>query len=247
LPYTTLDLNADLGETEGDYLGLLPLITSANVACGAHAGGGSLLTETVKAALEQGVQVGAHPSYPDRENFGRLSMRGQVTNLVEVIAEQVKLVIAELQKHGARLSHVKAHGALYNDAMVHEDIAQAVIDAIKEVAPDTKVLGLPNSVLERLCKEQGLNFIAEGFLDRAYSPDGTLVPRTQAGAVLDHDEALKQIEYLLATGTVIGSNGVSIPLEIQTLCVHADTPDAAQTAGDVKNLLIASGIKVEAF
>lgn len=247
LPYTTIDLNADLGETEGDYLGLLPLITSANVACGGHAGGGQLLQDTIVAAIKSGVQIGAHPAYPDRANFGRLSMRGQLDNLVEVIAQQITVLAEELASRGQSLSHVKAHGALYNDAMVYEDIAQAIIDAVSLSAAGTKVLGLPNSTLNRLCVEQGVTFVAEGFLDRAYMADGTLVPRSQVGSVLDHESAINQVKQLVTDGYVTAFDGSALPLEIQTLCVHADTPGAAQTSGAVKALLDNLGVSVKAF
>jgi UPF0271 protein len=203
--------------------------------------------DTVRAAIENGVQVGAHPSYPDRANFGRVSMRGQLDNLVEIIAEQIGVVRDELQKYGMRLSHVKAHGALYNDSMVHPDAAQAILDAVALASPGTPVLGLPGSALAKLCSEQGVAFIAEGYLDRAYTPDGTLVPRSQPGAVLNHNQALVQIQQLVTDGTVTTSSGEDIELTIQTLCVHADTPRAAETARDVKALLTASGVIIEAF
>jgi len=242
---TTIDLNADLGETVNDYIDLLPIITSANVACGAHAGGGELLVQTVEAAVKNNVQVGAHPSYPDRENFGRVSMKSRFSKeeLSILLKEQISLVITELQKHGKVLSHVKAHGALYNDAVVDHAVAEAIVES----ASGYPIFGLPNSVLETVANAKGVPFIAEGYMDRAYTNQGALVPRSVEGAVHSHDLALKQIEQLCKTGTLTSLDGEVIDLNIQTLCIHADTPDADKTAREVKELLLSNGINIEPF
>ena len=244
---TSLDLNADLGEILEDYLELLPVITSANVACGGHAGGGELLTRTVKACVENNVQVGAHPSYPDRENFGRVSLRNKFSNaeLVALISDQIELVRAELAAHGQTLSHVKAHGALYNDAMVHDYIAEALIAAIKPLG--LPVFGLPNSVLENVARQAGIEFIPEGYMDRAYTNEGKLVPRSAPGAVLGHVAALAQIEQLALTGTVVSIAGIVLELTLSTICIHADTPDAAKTAKEVRAKLESNGIAIRKF
>jgi len=244
---TTLDLNADLGETVNDYLELLSVITTANVACGGHAGGGDLLKKTVKACVESNVQVGAHPSYPDRENFGRVSLRDQFSKveLTALISEQIELVVDELAKHGKHLSHVKAHGALYNDAMIHQDVAGALIDAVKPFG--VPLFGLPNSTLQSVASESGVTFIPEGYMDRAYTNQGTLVPRSKAGAVLEHSAALAQIEQLAVTGTVVAIDGTVLELELRTICIHADTPDSGNTARSVRHLLESIGISIQHF
>jgi 5-oxoprolinase (ATP-hydrolysing) subunit A len=244
---TTLDLNADLGETVNDYLELLSVITTANVACGGHAGGGELLKQTVKACVESNVQVGAHPSYPDRENFGRVSLRDKFSKveLTALISEQIKLVLEELATHGKQLSHVKAHGALYNDAMAHQDVAEALIDAVKPFG--VPIFGLPNSALDALAKQAGIIFIPEGYMDRAYTNQGTLVPRSLPGAVLEHEAALTQIEQLAVTGTVVAIDGTVLELELRTICIHADTPDAGNTARSVRTLLVSNGISIQHF
>jgi len=244
-----IDLNADLGETEGDYLALLPLITSANVACGGHAGGGELLIETVISALAHNVQVGAHPSYPDRENFGRISMKKQFSGeqLIQIIVEQINAVKLELGKHGASVSHIKAHGALYNDAMVDVSVAETLVQACVLAAKDIPLFGLPGSTLEQVCKEQGVAFIAEGFMDRAYNDNGTLVSRTLPGSVLNHAEAAKQAEELIRSGSITSYQGNPLALKIQTLCVHADTPDAAQTVLEVRELLESHQVEISRF
>jgi UPF0271 protein len=244
---TTLDLNADLGETVNDYLELLPVITTANVACGSHAGGGELLTQTVKACVESNVQVGAHPSYPDRENFGRVSLRDKFTKaeLVALLKEQIDLVRDELATHGKTLSHIKAHGALYNDAMVHQDVAEALIEAVKSF--EVPAFGLPNSVLQSVAKQAGVTFIPEGYMDRAYTNQGTLVPRSLSGAVLDHAAALAQIEQLALSGTVVAIDGTVLELALSTICIHADTPDAGNTAKAVRTMLESNGINIQPF
>jgi UPF0271 protein len=244
---TTIDLNADLGETVNDYLDLLPIITSANVACGAHAGGGELLKETVRACVASGVQVGAHPSYPDRDNFGRISMKNDFSKeeLTELISNQIELVLTELKHNGSALTHVKAHGALYNDAVVDVAVAEALVEAVKVYG--VPVFGLPNSALETVAKKHGLAFIPEGYMDRAYTSLGTLVPRTIPGAVLSHDQALTQIAELAVSGTIQSIDGVVLDLNLQTLCIHADTPDAATTAQAVKAIFEANDIVISSF
>jgi UPF0271 protein len=245
----TIDLNADLGETEGDYLALLPLISSANVACGAHAGGGQLLVKTIEAAKLAGVKVGAHPSYPDSENFGRLSMRGEITNeaLLESIVSQIDLVSRELLNQGEVLHHVKAHGALYNDAMIHQDMAEVLVAACSSFSKAVPLLGQPGSVLESVAKAKEVPFISEGFMDRAYNDNGTLVSRSLPGSVLDHQTAKNQILQLVTTGNLTTYQGNQLPLEIQTLCVHADTPDAVATVQAVREILEAHHIRIAAY
>ena len=244
---TTLDLNADLGETVNDYLELVPVITTANVACGAHAGGGDLLKQTVKACVENNVQVGAHPSYPDVENFGRVSLKDKFTNaeLVNLISDQIELVQSELATHGKALSHVKAHGALYNDAMVHQDVSEALIEAVRSF--EVPIFGLPNSVLSSVAKQAGVTFIPEGYMDRAYTNQGTLVARSLPGAVLDHSAALAQIEQLALSGTVVAVDGTVLELALRTICIHADTPDAGNTAKAVRTMLESNGITIQSF
>ena len=247
MPLAVLDLNADLGEIENDYEGLISIISSANVACGGHAGGGELLKKTVAAAIQNGVAVGAHPSYPDRDHFGRVSMRGLLTpeELLGQLVEQVQLVIAELDSNGENLHHIKAHGALYNDAMVDQDIAQTLVELARVF--QVPLLGLPNSVLEKLSSDSQVEFISEGFVDRAYTQQGTLVPRDQAGAVLTHEQSLEQVREIATNGSLTTIAGGVIPLEIKTLCVHADTPGAAKTAKAVRELLEGLDLVIRSF
>jgi UPF0271 protein len=241
-----LDLNADLGETEDDFLELITIISSANIACGGHAGGGELLAAAVKAAIANNVQIGAHPSYPDRDNFGRISMKDNLPeDFISQLVIQIEKVKDEAAKHGKSLSHIKAHGALYNDAMEDEEIALLLVKLAKNF--DLPLMGLPNSMLAKCCLLNGVRFIAEGFVDRAFTDGLTLVPRNEEGAVLDEDQALRQVIEVVTTGKVTTKSGLRIDLPIRTICVHGDTPHAATTARRVKQELIALGVEVSEF
>lgn len=246
---TTIDLNADLGEHPGDAEPLLPYITTANIAAGGHAGGGDLLHDTVALCASRNIRVGAHPSYPDRDNFGRLSLYRPETALehTQSITDQVRLVASAALRHGIALSHVKAHGALYNDAMTTPPVADLLLNALAGTGLHLPIMGQPGSVLEAAARSRGIPFIAEGFLDRAYTIDGTLAPRNDPGAV-HHDIAtiLKQARSLIFDQAVLTTTGEHIPMHITTLCVHADTPGAAQSLAAVHTALRLDGITISA-
>lgn len=247
----TIDLNADLGEHPGDSVALASIITSANVAGGGHAGGGELLTETIAICVEHGIQIGAHPSYPDRENFGRTSLwaTSDRSTLLASVIEQIQNVARAAAVHGQTLSHVKAHGALYNDAMVNADVAALVLDAVTAAAPaGTPVFGQPGSALEHAAYTANIPFIAEGFMDRAYQSDGTLVPRSQDGAVLT--DVATVTDHVLRLGIdqqVISRDGKTISVDVDTICVHADTAGAAELLTSVATALTARGAHIAAF
>jgi UPF0271 protein len=162
---------------------------------------------------------------------------------VALLNEQIDLVRDELATHGKTLSHIKAHGALYNDAMVHQDVAEALIEAVKSF--EVSIFGLPNRVLQSVAKQAGVTFIPEGYMDRAYTNQGTLVPRSLSGAVLDHAAALAQIEQLALSGTVVAIDGTVLELALRTICIHADTPDAGSTAKAVRTMLESNGITIQ--
>lgn len=241
-----IDLNADLGEGMADDAALLRVVTTASVAAGGHAGGGGLLLETVRLATQRGVAVGAHPSYPDRAGFGRVSLADELDPgaLIASLVEQVTSVQRACAQHGTVIAHVKAHGALYNDAMVRPDVARAVVDvAITTGAP--AVMGLPGSVLHRACTDRGVVFIAEGYADRGYEPDGTLVPRSQSGAVIHDVDAVSHRVLRMATeGTVETREGMDIRIDVQSVCVHGDTPGAVALAEAVRRRLEERGVSV---
>lgn len=241
-----IDLNADLGEGMGDDAALLGVVTTANVAAGGHAGGGALLHETVRRAAAHGVAIGAHPSYPDRVGFGRVSLADVLTpaDLVASLVDQITSVQQACVQHDAEMTHVKVHGALYNDAMGRSDLAQAVVDAaLRTGAP--AVMGLPGSALHRVCTERGVQFIAEGYADRGYEADGSLVPRSQRGAVIHDVEVVSHRVLRMATeGTVETCDGTDLVVDVQSVCVHGDTPGALALATAVRRRLEEHGVSV---
>jgi UPF0271 protein len=221
-----IDLNADLGEGAGFDEQLMPLITSANVCCGAHAGGPQEIAATFELARRFGVVVGAHPGYPDRENFGRGECHLADSEITRLVHQQIQELESLAREKELAVSFVKPHGALYNQACREKHIATAVVAAVLESPTPLTVLGLPGR----------LPFVPEGFADRRYRPDGSLVPRTEAGAfVHDPQEAVEQIRWL------IGQKGV------RTICVHGDNPDAVAFARKVREALLGAGIELKAF
>lgn len=243
----TIDLNADLGEG-GDYdAGLLQIVSSCNVACGGHAGDERSMAETVRIALEHGVAIGAHPSYPDREGFGRTSgvlsgdalyesLTGQVTALVDIAAEL-----------GAGLTHLKPHGALYNDAADDAELADICARVAFETPGDVSLVGLPGSELHAAAANNGIAFIGEAFIDRAYTADGRLVPRAEAGAVHKNiDVVTAQALSLACNRCVHAVSGERVAIAADTLCIHGDTPGADAAARAVRAALEAHGINVRA-
>ena len=226
----SIDLNADLGEECADDDALLGIVTSANIATGAHAGGGAVMVRTVRSAAARGVAVGAHPSYPDRAAFGRVSHAGRwsSSDLQAEIVRQCRLVQDECAGAGVALSHLKPHGALYNDAASTPWIADAVARAA--AALGVPLVGLPGTEHERAAARAGTGFHAEAFADRAYRGDGTLVPRSEPGAVLEEVAAVDQARTLASRGGVA------------TICVHGDTPGAVEMARSIRAALEDAGI-----
>lgn len=246
-----IDLNADVGEECGDDATLLDVVTSANVAAGGHAGGDEVLRSTVQQCARRRVAVGAHPSYPDRRNFGRLSMKGEydVTHLTDVLRHQIREVAAACSAAGTSLTHVKAHGALYHDAASDDAIAESFISAVAKVATeigsDLYVTGAAGSRLQDVAEASTVRFVAEAFVDRAYNADGTLVPRSQAGSVHeDPPVAVSQALSIALNRQVDTIDGTVIDLAARTLCVHGDSPEAAVMAGAVRTELIARGVTI---
>ena len=248
----TIDLNADVGEERGDDRALLALVSSANIATGAHAGGGDVLVETVVAAIEAGCALGAHPSYPDREGFGRRRLpqlqAGQA--LTDTITEQVLLVAQQCAAFGSSLHHVKPHGALYNDAAEDVRVAACVLDGVDHAARMlglglVPVVGLAGSLVGTLAKERGMPFIGEAFADRAYDERGRLVPRSIAGSVLDSaDEISQRVVDIAVNGRIRTVHGDVIHVSAQTICLHGDTPGAVANASTAREALEGAGIDI---
>jgi UPF0271 protein len=240
----TIDLNADLGEGMDDGA-LLPFLTSANVACGMHAGGPAVMDRTVALALERGVRIGAHPGYADRENFGRLDVQLSRDEVKSLVLYQVGALDALVRARGGKLSHVKAHGALYNRAARDRDLARAIAEGVRSFRADLVLVGLAGSEQIAAAREAGLPAAGEAFADRRYLPSGALMPRSQRGSLLeDPAEAAEQALGIARDGRVVASDGTRIAVAAQTLCLHGDTPGAARIARAVRERLEGAGVKI---
>lgn len=228
-----IDLNADLGEGDAWDDELLEIVSSCNIACGGHAGDEMSMRKTVAAASANGVAIGAHPGYPDREGFGRRSKFLTGDALLGSLVSQIKNLVSVTNEHDEELSHVKPHGALYNDAVNDRMLADIITAAIAEAAPTAALVGLPDSELENAAAAAELVFVGEGFVDRAYQADGQLVPRSERGAV---HESLE----------LVVPQAVALVGKVDTLCIHGDTPGAAEVARAVRCELEAQGVTIRA-
>ena len=244
-----IDINCDMGESFGPWkMGaddeVMPNITSANVACGAHAGDPRVMRRTVRAAKTHGVSVGAHPGYADLQGFGRREMQVDPAEIEDMLLAQIGALAAIARAEGVPLRHVKAHGALYNQAARDRRLADAIAAAIKAFDPSLIMFGLPKSAMVDAGVAAGLRVAAEGFADRAYEPDGSLTPRSRPGAVI-HDPAVvvERAVRMIRDGVVLTPAGREIPLKIDTLCVHGDTPGAAELVKRIRAGLDAAGIQ----
>lgn len=243
-----IDLNADLGEGDPHDEALLQVVSSCNVACGGHAGDAESMALTIRSAIANGVAVGAHPAYPDREGFGRNCdfMGGDA--LYESLTEQVTALADIAAQLGARLAHIKPHGALYNDAVHSQDLADIIARVAAEAPGEPAFVGMANTELEFAARRHGLDFFAEAFVDRAYEPDGTLVSRKEPGAVHeDLSVATTQAVRLAEDNEVTARNGETINVSADTLCIHGDTPGAAEKARAVRDVLKSHGVEIRAF
>ena len=250
----SIDLNCDMGESFGAYkIGMdesvLKFITSANIACGWHAGDPNIMETTVKMAKDQGVGIGAHPGYPDLLGFGRRNMNCTPQEVRQYIIYQVGALQAFCAVHGAKLQHIKPHGALYLTAVDDENIARAVAQAIVSINPDlyfVALAGKKGEVMTRVGEEIGLKVMYEAFPDRAYTPEGMLAPRATPGAVITDPEQVAQRALLMAKeGIVIATDGSTIELKAQTLCVHGDTPIAVNLVETISRVLGENDITVK--
>ncbi len=248
-----IDLNCDMGESFGAYkLGMddavIQFISSANIACGWHAGDPLVMDHTVAIAVEHGVGVGAHPGYPDLLGFGRRNMDCTPEDLRNYVIFQIGALQAFCNAHGTQMQHVKPHGALYLTAVENEDVARAVAEAIVSVNPDllyVALAGAKGELMRRIGQEVGLRVVYEAFPDRAYSPEGTLVSRRQPGAVIkEPGEVAERALRMVKEGVVIAVDGSTIPLEAQTLCVHGDNPKAVDLVRSIREPLETDGVAV---
>ncbi|GAA1086374.1 LamB/YcsF family protein [Tsukamurella spumae] len=248
-----VDLNADCGEsygawTLGDDAALLEVVTSANVACGFHAGDPTILRETCSLAVERGVVIGAQVGYADLRGFGRRSLDVPAADLTADVIYQIGALQAIARSVGGTVRYVKPHGALYNRIVTDERQAAAVVEGVLATAPDLPVLGLPGSAFLRLGESAGLRTVREAFADRAYLPDGALVPRSREGSVLhDPDEIAARVLRMVADGTVESIDGTEVEVAPDSVCVHGDNPSAVAVARRLRTVLDGAGVAVAPF
>ena len=216
-----IDLSADLGEGSPGEEEIWPLITSANVACGGHVGDETSMREAARLAREHGVRFGAHPSYPDREHFGRRSLTMEPDALRDALVMQIASLHAI-----ARVEHVKPHGALYNDAHRNRALAEVIVEAMRRVDAEMAIVAPDHSQMAAAARAVGTRVIREAFADRRYEPDGSLTPRSMSGSTLTIEEAAEQAALLANEGAVIARNGTRVAIPFDTLCIHADMADA---------------------
>jgi UPF0271 protein len=253
IPVKRIDLNCDMGESYGAYrLGMdeavIRHITSANIACGWHAGDPMVMNRTVELAVSNGVGVGAHPGYPDLIGFGRRDMDCTTEEIRNYVIYQIGALSAFCKVHGTRLCHVKPHGALYLTAVENEVVARAVAEGV--MAADSNLMfvalaGAKGALMRRIGEEVGLNVVYEAFPDRAYTPEGTLASRRLPGTVIKDPAVVAQRALKMAVeGKVVAMDGTEIPIEVHTLCVHGDTPTAVDLVREIRKTLEGAGVCV---
>ena len=246
-----IDLNCDMGESFGAYtmgndIEILDYVSSANIACGFHAGDPSTMRTTVREALARGVAVGAHPGLPDLEGFGRRNMAVSQTEAYDMVLYQVGALAGYAQAMGARLSHVKAHGALYNMAAKDYALAEAIAQAVHDFDRKLVLFGLAGSEMLRAAEKLGLRAAGEVFADRSYQDDGSLTPRTQAGAmIVDEEAAVLQVRRMVTQGLVRSVRGNDVPVRAETVCIHGDQPGALAFVKRLRAELERAGVQVE--
>jgi UPF0271 protein len=246
----TIDLNCDMGEglgawKMGDDAALLDHVTSANIACGFHAGDPGTIHRTVELALKKGVAVGAHPSLPDLQGFGRRRMNVSAEEAYDMVLYQIGALAGFATACGGKLAHVKPHGALYNMAAKDGKLAQAIARAVKDFDPRLVLFGLAGSELVRAGEQAGLKTANEVFADRTYQADGSLTPRTQPDAMLhDAETAIAQVRRMVREGRVRSQQGSDVLVQADTLCIHGDEPNAVEFARRIRQALDADGIRV---
>ncbi len=226
-----IDINCDMGEGTGNEVLLMPYINSANIACGYHAGDAGTMQYVIALCLQYNVHIGAHPSFPDKENFGRTAMQLPMSAIYTIVTEQLNAIHTIVKKNGAGLHHVKPHGALYNMAAKDVALAKAIAQAVKDFDPSLIYYGLSGSVMIKEAAKLGLKTAHEFFADRSYQSDGSLTARNQPGALL-HDKVavVKQLVNFLHRNTITAVSGEAIFLQADTVCIHGDGPHAVEFA-----------------
>lgn len=248
-----IDLNCDMGESFGAWKmgndeAVLGHVTSANIACGMHAGDPGTMRATVRAALANGVAIGAHPGFPDLQGFGRRAMTLTPSQAYETVLYQVGALAGFARAAGGRLSHVKAHGMLYNMAAKDAALAEAIAQAVRDFDDSLVLYGLAGSVLIGAAEKAGLRAASEVFADRTYQDDGSLTPRSQPGSMIDEvDAAIAQVKRMVLEGVVRSVSGKDVPVKADTLCIHGDQPGAVVFAQAIRDALRQAGVEVGAL
>jgi len=244
----SVDLNADIGEGYKSDKELLKYISSANIACGLHAGSPPLITQTIRMAKNKGVAIGAHPGYPDRKGFGRTRIDMPAGELFSYIIYQIGALDALAKAEGIKMTHVKAHGALYNSAVKDKLLAKTIIEAIKNFNPLLLVFGPSGSEIEKEALNNGMRFVSEVFADRAYNDDSTLVSRGTEGAIIrDVNEASSRALTMIKTGLVKSISGKDIKIKAQTICLHGDNNEAIAFARSLYSSITDSGLLIKPY
>ncbi|BAW90655.1 5-oxoprolinase subunit PxpA [Staphylococcus capitis] len=248
-----IDLNCDLGEAFGNYSfggdkDIIPLITSANIACGFHAGDENVMNETIQLAKENNVGIGAHPGLPDLQGFGRRKMDIKPKEIYNLVVYQLGALNGFCKIHGARINHVKPHGALYNMGAKNKEIAQAIAQAVYDFDKSVVLVGLSNTLLISEAEALGLRTASEVFADRRYEDDGQLVSRQESDATITNtDEALQQVLKMVTENKVVSKNGKEIDLQADTICVHGDGAHALDFVTQIRKKLTKEGIDIQSL
>ncbi len=242
----TIDLNCDMGEGMGNEVSLLPFISSANIACGYHAGDTAEMKRVVEGCIKNKVAIGAHPSYPDKENFGRTALHLSTNEIYMLVKKQLEILNTIIVAAGANMHHVKPHGALYNMAAKNPTIAHIIAMAVKDFDTDLIYYGMSGSVMIEEAKKVGLKTAREVFADRTYQPDGSLTPRTEINALItDEAFAIQQVLQIVNNKTVTATNGSVIAMHADTVCIHGDGINALRFAAALNNSLQIAGINIK--
>ena len=243
-----IDLNCDMGEGYTTDALIMPLISSANIACGYHAGGGELMRQTIRLALQHGVAIGAHPSFEDKEGFGRREMHLSSDEIYQIVLDQLNIMRKAAAEEGAKLHHVKPHGALYNMAAKDAIIADAISRAIRKIDASLVLYGLPNSASERSAAQHGLQFYREVFSDRTYTDEGHLTPRSKTNAMIETaEQSIEQVLQIILQETLQSTTGSVISIKADTVCIHGDGENAVAFAQEINMALHQNKITISAI
>jgi UPF0271 protein len=241
----SIDINCDLGEGCPNDAELMRYISSANIACGFHAGDDDTMKRTVELAIENNVAVGCHPGYNDKQNFGRMSQDLSFGEIYDIVIDQILRLRHFCEVSGTGIKHIKPHGALYNQAAKNREIAAAIVEGICAIDSSLSFYGLANSVMLEEAERVGLRSVSEVFADRTYQPDGTLTPRSQPNALIDDvGECIEHVLRMVREQKVIVTDGSEVPIRADTVCIHGDGEHAVEFAKAVNEALIHEGIEI---